>query len=193
MTGDYMVIITYGFLVILCLRNVWVILIRQKEYQNLPILTFYAFAIIAVTLRPIYIIWYWDVNLQGVMTNMTLIQEAAKFFVGVVQDWITLELAIRIRNAKGYSDISAIAIQKLRLWRKLLFSFITLAFVAFSVTVIVSAHLEGNDGFAFYDNQNYCMVAKVIGYAFLVNMLAMILLVTWLFVETQGAVNRDKM
>ena len=37
------------------------------------------------------------------------------------------------------------------------------------------------------------MVAKVIGYAFLVNMLAMILLVTWLFVETQGAVNRDKM
>ena len=144
MTADYMVIITYGFLVILCLRNVWVILIRQKEYQNLPILTFYAFAIIAVTLRPIYIIWYWDVNLQGVMTNMTLIQEAAKFFVGVVQDWITLELAIRIRNAKGYSDISAIAIRKLRLCRKLLFSFITLAFVAFSVTVIVSAHLEGN-------------------------------------------------
>ena len=127
------------------------------------------------------------------MTNMNLIQEAAKFCVGVVQDWITLELAIRIHNSKGYSDISAIAIKKLRLYRKLLFSFITLAFVAFSVTVIVSAHIEGNYGWAFYDNRNYCLVAKVIGYAFLVNMITMILLVIWLFVETQGAVNRDKM
>ena len=62
MTGDYMVIITYVLLVIICLRNIWVILIQQKEYQNLPIPTFYAFAIIAVTLRPIYIIWYWDVD-----------------------------------------------------------------------------------------------------------------------------------
>ena len=35
------------------------IIVMQKEYKNLPLLMFYIFALIAVTLRPIYIVLYW--------------------------------------------------------------------------------------------------------------------------------------
>ena len=55
-TIDYLAIATYGFLVLLALCNIWVILIRQKEYKNLPILAFYVFTLLAVTLRTIFII-----------------------------------------------------------------------------------------------------------------------------------------
>ena len=72
----------------------------------------------------------------------------------MVQDWITLELAIRIRYSKGESDISEAAIEKLRFARRLLFAIITVAFVAFSATVIVTAHKSGNDGLALHANGN---------------------------------------
>ena len=57
-----MVIATYILLVVLALRNIWSILIKQREYKNLPILAFYSYALLAVTLRPIMIIWYWTYN-----------------------------------------------------------------------------------------------------------------------------------
>ena len=60
---------------------------------------FYVFALIAVSLRPIFIIWWWTGN--PTIGNIDVIQMAAKFCVGVVQDWITLELAIRIHEAKS--------------------------------------------------------------------------------------------
>ena len=64
--------------------------------------------------------------------------------MGAVQDWITLELAIRIRNDKSNSDISDAAKRRLRKTSGALFVIITVFFIAFSVTVIVLAHKEGN-------------------------------------------------
>ena len=58
----YLDILIYGIVVLLALRNIWVIVLKQKEYKNLPILTFYVFAMIATTLRPIYIIWVWTAD-----------------------------------------------------------------------------------------------------------------------------------
>ena len=83
----------------------------------------------------------------------------------MVQDWITLELAIRIRNAKGYSDISEAAKKKLRRMSGMLIIITTLSFVTFAVTVIVSAHKQGNHGYSFYDNKPF--VNEIIGYIFL--------------------------
>ena len=83
----------------------------------------------------------------------------------MVQDWITLELAIRIRNAKGYSDISEAAKKKLRKMSGVLIVIITLTFVLFTATVIFSAHKEGNDGNAFH--HSFCSVYEIIGYCFL--------------------------
>ena len=135
---DYLTIALYGTLVLLALRNIWVIILKQQEYKNLPIPMFYTFALIAVTLRPIYLIFYWSND--PIIFNIDIVQQAAKLCVGVVQDWITLELAIRIHNSKGHSDISETTKKNLRFSRRLIFSLISLAFAAFALAVIVSAH-----------------------------------------------------
>ena len=100
---DYMLIGTYGILVVLALRNIWIVILRQQEYKNLPILMFYVFALIAVALRLVYLIWFWSKDIP--YTSIDETQQAAKLCVGIIQDWITIELAIRIRNAKGSSDV----------------------------------------------------------------------------------------
>ena len=102
--ATYLVVAMYSFLTVLALRNSWFILYKQGEYKNTPILAFYAFTLIAVSLRPIYLIGSWTNN--PILFNIDYVQQAAKLCVGIVQDWITLELAIRIHHVKGYSDIS---------------------------------------------------------------------------------------
>ena len=183
----YLDILVYGLLLLLALRNIWMILIKQKEYRNLPILVFYAYALIAVSLRLINIIWYWLAS--PVVQNLDWIQQASKFCVGVVQDWITLELAIRMHISKGQSDISKSAKRKISCARKLLVAVITVAFAAFSIIVIVSAHKDKNHGEAFFGD--ICVGYNVIAFAFLSQVVVMICLVIWLFVETQRAVNRE--
>ena len=179
--------VMYGLLIILAARNIWVILVKQSEYRNLPLLAFYAFGMVAITFREITIVGYW--TKPPVIANADFVQQAAKLCVGVVQDWITLELAIRIHNAKGYSDISAESKKKLRFASGVLFAAITVTFFAFSFTVIASARKEGSDGFAFDDIG--CLVVDIIAWCFLCQVIVMVLLVVWLFVETQRAVNRE--
>ena len=113
-------------------------------------------------MRLVLLVGYWtDIN---EIMNLSLVQQVAKLCVGVVQDWITLELAIRIRNAKGYSDISEAAKKKLRRTSGVLIVITALCFAIFTATVIVSAHKQGNYGYPFYDN--ICYVTEVIGYGF---------------------------
>ena len=69
----YTVAANYCLLVVLALRNICVILVKQKEYKNLPILTFYGYSLLAVTLRPIYIIWYWTYN-RVIIFNSDFVQ-----------------------------------------------------------------------------------------------------------------------
>ena len=66
-----------------------------------------------------------------------------------MQDWITFELAIRIRFAKVYSDISEEAKARLRIARRVLFALLALAFLALSITIIVSARIPENEGWSF--------------------------------------------
>ena len=53
---DYTVIALYALLLALAFRNVWFILVKQREYRNLPILMFYIFALIAMTLRLVFLL-----------------------------------------------------------------------------------------------------------------------------------------
>ena len=151
MSVSYVDIAVYGFLLLLALRNIWVIVVRQKEYKNLPILMFYAFSLIAIGLRLFDILWYWTSSPK--LGNINLVQQTAKICVGVVQDWITLELAIRIRHSE---DIAEKAKKRLRFASLLVFALITLAFLGFSVATIVSAKDKENDGSAFYNH--ICLV-----------------------------------
>ena len=102
---------------------------------------------------------------KNVIANLNSAQQVAKLCVGVVQDWITFELAIRIRNAKGSSNISEAAKKKLRKTSGVLILILALSFVIFVGMAIVSAHKQGNDGYSFYGN--VCSVYKKIGYIFL--------------------------
>ena len=52
-------ILIYALLLVLDILNVWMIFLKQKKYKNLPILMFYAFGTVAITLRLIYVIFYW--------------------------------------------------------------------------------------------------------------------------------------
>ena len=69
---NYLVIALYSFLVMLALRNIWAILVRQREYKNLPILSFYIYALLAVSLRLVYIIWRWTPS--EIITNLDPVQ-----------------------------------------------------------------------------------------------------------------------
>ena len=184
---NYLNIVIYCLLILLALHNIWVIILKQKEYKNLPIFAFYAYTLIAISLRPIFLIWVWTYN--PYVANSDWIQQAAKFCVGLVQDWITLELAVRIHNARGVTDISETAKRKLRKIRSILFAVTTFLFAAFSVYVVVTAHLAGNEGFAFFIVE--CTITYTIGYLFLLQVIVMFGLVIWLFVETQRAVDRE--
>ena len=159
---DYLDVATYVLLFALALRNIVVILVKQKEYKNPAILAFYAYTLIAVSLRPIVIIGWWSPYPIG---NLDFVQQGAKLCVGIVQDWITFELAVRIHNAKGYSDISEAEKRKLRKASIVLFTVVTLAFIAWAITIIVVAHKEGNEGWAFLSN--YCVITYTIGFLFL--------------------------
>ena len=177
----YLLIGTYSVLVVLTLLNTWSIVLRRSEYRNLPILMFYLFGLIATSLRLIVIVIAWTP--YPVMFNMDYIQQVTKLCVGVVQDWITLELAIRIRNSKGHSNISDSTKKRLKVVRSMVFAAITALFAIYCTVVTVSAHKEKNKGLAF-GRENNCLVVSTIGYLFLCQVILMTLLVAWLFIET---------
>lgn len=68
LSADYLIFSLYILLVVLALHNMWVIVMKEKEYKNLPILMFYLYALIAIAIRPIYIVWKWTDN--STISNM---------------------------------------------------------------------------------------------------------------------------
>ena len=133
----YLDIAEYGLLLLLALRNIWKIVVLQGEYKNVPILMFYVLALLAISIRLINLIW---INSNApLIYNFGILQQPIKLCVGVVYDWITLELAIRIRHSKVYNDIDEATKKKLQLFRGLLFSAITVALIAYSISIIISA------------------------------------------------------
>ena len=72
LTAYYVTIAIYCSLVLLALLNIWMIIVKQKEYKNLPILMFYAFALVSVILRPIMIVWWWTPH--PVFANIDFVQ-----------------------------------------------------------------------------------------------------------------------
>lgn len=82
-------------LIILVLLNVYRILIKMGKWRNMPLLFFYIFTFIQVVSREVYAFF-------GAMKTRALYpfpyqSSIAKISVGLVQLWIILELAIRIR------------------------------------------------------------------------------------------------
>ena len=96
----------------------------------------------------------------------------------------------RIHCARGSSDISEAAKKQLRTIFVLLFMALILGFIAWSITVLVSAHKPKNLGFAFIEND--CLVLDVIAFIFLCQVIVMAILETWLLAETYRVVARER-
>ena len=57
---QYIVILLYSFLLVLCLVNFWKILIRQGKWRTLPLLFFYIMSVIAISFRIVACFFYFD-------------------------------------------------------------------------------------------------------------------------------------
>ena len=79
-------------------------------------------------------------------------QQGAKLCVGVVQDWVTVELAVRIRVSKSYGDITEAGTNRLHSIFKIVFAILIAGLTSLIITVIVSAHQPDNYGVAFREN-----------------------------------------
>ena len=91
----FMVILLFTILLSLTSVNIWQILVKQGRWKTTALLFFYIFTMIAVVFREIELIWA-DRELY-VWMLMAHSQPFAKISAGLIQAWIILELAIRMR------------------------------------------------------------------------------------------------
>ena len=94
---------------------------------------------VALTIRTPYIIGSWAAD-PAIYWTLDWVQQAAKLCVGFVQDWVTVELAVRIHVSKGVHDISKAGINRLRTIFKIVYLALVVGFIAWIITVIVSSH-----------------------------------------------------
>ena len=68
---------------VLDVYNVWNVLYKNQKYKTRPMLLFYIFASVAITLRFLRLIFFYSANpiLSG---NIDFVQQVAKLCVGLV-------------------------------------------------------------------------------------------------------------
>ena len=96
-------LLLYTCLAVLCFRNIWVILIKQRKWKQPLLLTFYFFCSIAIVFR-------WFVIFVSIQVSVTMlqgnnfvyiiapVQPYAKLMLGLIQTWMIVDLFIRLRR-----------------------------------------------------------------------------------------------
>ena len=97
MSEQYIVIILYSALLVMCSINAWKILYRQGKWRTVPLLVFYVISIIAVSFRLIATIYWFSVK-HNFRVFFICMQPIAKGCVGLIQCWMVLELTIVLRR-----------------------------------------------------------------------------------------------
>ena len=76
--------------------NIWKIIIKQKRYKTLPLLFFYIFTFTALTLRLFnFIFVFTELSIEIILD----ISGVAKLCVGLIQAWMILEIALRLKQS----------------------------------------------------------------------------------------------
>ena len=176
-TFTYVDLALYGILLLFALRNIWVVVIQHKEYKTLTTAAFYTFAMVALPLRLAYIIGIWTDD-PSIYKNIDLVQQGALLCIGIVQDWVTVELNIRVNNYNAEFDAPDFAIRKLHAISKIIFLVLIVSLSAYSITVIVIAHQPGNDGIAYSENTSF--VYFILAYILTFQVIVMGFFGTWL-------------
>lgn len=92
---QYLAIAFFSGLLVLALRNAWVIFVKQGRYRNVTLLSFYVLVIMAIALRLETLIWFWTAVLDWDRYCLT-IQPVVKLHVGLVMAWTIIELTLRV-------------------------------------------------------------------------------------------------
>ena len=93
----YVSMILYILMLAMTGHNIWVFLIKQKRYKTTgPLVLFYFLAVLIGLLRFYFSLFYFAVLIEFNII-VILLEPILKLFLGAVQSWITVELAIRIQ------------------------------------------------------------------------------------------------
>ena len=93
--SSYLLSIIYVLLLMLNIRNIWFILMKQERYKVIPLTAFYMITTLLCIFRifsVIYVLEWWiNMNIVGLLGPAIL-----KLASGVIQVWITIELTMKI-------------------------------------------------------------------------------------------------
>ena len=81
--------------------NIWRILIKQRKYKVLPLMSFYTAAVLNVIFRFFYTIWFFSIE-DGNLTIFFMEIIMTKFMIGIDQSWINIELCLIINYSLKY-------------------------------------------------------------------------------------------
>ena len=133
----------------------------------MPLLFFYIFALIAISLRLVFSIFSWSEN--NIFVQVDDVYIAAKLCVGLLQTWMIFEIAIRIKHLLAMQRNLESSTPNVENWMRfgqcstILLTLV--GFVIYTSYVIISARKEGNDNIPFW--QNIAEADSIIAYSYL--------------------------
>ena len=79
----------------LLLMNIWRILLKHAKYKTVPLLFFYIFAFLAISLRIVnQVTTFRDDPIFWLLSDVFIV---TKLCVGLTQAWMIFEIALRIK------------------------------------------------------------------------------------------------
>ena len=157
-------LILFMSILVILIRNVWCILIRQSKWRSIPLLYFYIMSFITVVARIIACICAPDLNSEFQIID-SFTASFAKMCSGMSQCWITLTIALRLRLLNKYESLNfdvTIAIEKLdkvlKIGQIVLVISCTLYFIAFVSYMFTDK----------YQDKPFDLVPKALGWSSMV-------------------------
>ena len=92
---QYLTITFFTGLLVLALRNAWVIFVKLGRYGNVTLLSFYLLVVLAIMIRIETLIWFWTAVLDWDLYSLA-IQPIVKLHVGLIMAWTIIELTLRV-------------------------------------------------------------------------------------------------
>ena len=85
--------------------NVWKFLIRQARYKVLPLVTFYVLALLLMSERVYFAIWFFALTYKKNSVLWQTLPLTIKAMIAVLQSWMITELCIRLHQS--YKEFSS--------------------------------------------------------------------------------------
>ena len=153
--------------------NIQRILIKQRKYKVLPLVSFYTSATLNVFLRLSFVIWYFKIENQQ-LTIFLLDVIATNFMIGIDQTWINIELCLIINHSLKLilnpTSRPIFPIRCIKIGRIAIFIFTVVFFITINSVFIALSYSKENlgnfvlDQFSdFLQITDFCLLTLTIG------------------------------